>query len=123
MNKKIRDLETLNNLILYTSDIYFFISAENRVYESIQEKRRALFTDNYGNLNIIWSLFDDVLSKYLTMSSNQFIRKCNQRFAEKGKRTGKTTHAEKDVVQKKTWSIEKCISVKNKPKQDNFHNR
>lgn len=123
MNKKIRDLETLNNLILYTSDIYFFISAENRVYESIQEKRRALFTDNYGNLNIIWSLFDDVLSKYLTMSFNQFIRKCNQRFAEKGKSTGKTTHAEKDVVQKKTWSIEKCISVKNKPKQDNFHNR
>lgn len=58
------------------------------------------------------------------MSSNQFIRKCNQRFAEKGKSTGKTTHAEKDVVQKKTWSIEKCISVKeNKSKQYNFNNR
>lgn len=52
------------------------------------------------------------------MSSNQFIRKCNQRFAEKGKSTWKTTNAEKDVVQKKTWSIEKCISVKeNKSKQ------
>lgn len=58
------------------------------------------------------------------MSSNQFIRKCNQRFAEKGKSTWKTTNAEKDVVQKKTWSIEKCISVKeNKSKQYNFNNR
>lgn len=57
INKKIRDLETLNNLILYTSNIYFFISAENRVYESIQEKWGALFTDNNWNLNIIYKVF------------------------------------------------------------------
>lgn len=35
MDKKIRDLETLNNLTLYTSNIYSFISAEISKSESI----------------------------------------------------------------------------------------
>lgn len=38
MNKKIRDLQTLDNLTLYTSNIYSFISAEISESESIQEK-------------------------------------------------------------------------------------
>lgn len=76
MDKKIRDLETLNNLTLYTSNIYSFISAEISESESINQKWRALFTEN-ENFNIISSLFHEILSKYLKMSSNQFIRECN----------------------------------------------
>lgn len=99
MDKKIRDLETLNNLTLYTSNIYSFISAEISESESINEKWRALFTDN-ENFNIISSLFDEILSKYLKMSSNQFIRECNQRFAAEKEKAHR-----KQVMQKKSKSF------------------
>lgn len=66
---------------MYTSKIYSFISAEISESESIQEKWKTLVTDNNENFNIISSLFDEVLSKYLKM-----IGECNQRFvAEKEK--------------------------------------
>lgn len=93
MDKKIRDLETLNNLTLYTSNIYSFISAEISESESINEKWRALFTEN-ENFNIISSLFHEILS------SNQFIRECNQRFAAEKEKAHR-----KQVMQKKSKSF------------------
>lgn len=47
------------------------------------------------------------------MSSNQFIRECNQRFAaekEKAHRKQVMQKKSKSFGSEKTWSIEKCIS-------------
>lgn len=93
MNKKIRDLQTLNNLTLYTFIHLFQLKLAS---PSQFKRKKALFTDKNKNVNIISSLFDEVLSKYLKMSFNQFIRECNKRFAAEKRKSHR-----KQVMQKR----------------------
>lgn len=69
MDKKIWDFEIFNNLILYISNIYFFILVEISEFELINEKWRVLFIEN-ENFNIILSVFYEILLKYLKMFLN-----------------------------------------------------
>lgn len=98
LDKQIRGLETLQNLNLYTSKIYAFISEEISDSDLIREQWRNLFTNVPfdENFSMISALFDEVLAKYLRMSSNQFMRECNQNFA-----ADKEKAQRKQVLQKK----------------------
>ena len=120
LDKQIRGLETLQNLNLYTSKIYAFISEEISDSDLIREQWRNLFTNVPfdENFSMISALFDEVLAKYLRMSSNQFMRECNQNFA-----ADKEKAHRKQVLQKKgrtacseNWTIQKCFSDKSNKK-------
>jgi hypothetical protein len=79
LDDRIRRLETMENLNIYSKNLYTFIL--NEVYESqpLKEKWIALFSDK--EQNIILSLFNEAVSKYMRMSSNEFKGECNRTVA------------------------------------------
>jgi hypothetical protein len=118
LDQEIRKLETIKNLHIHSKQLYTFTLDEINECQSLKETWKALFGDTEHQHGTVLNLFDQIVAKYVRMSSNQFKKEVNRMFAvEKEKAHRKKVLQKKEKIRScGNWSLERIYSDKSMEK-------